>query len=129
MFTSAQVLAGLAMVSAGSAAAQNIMANPPKFSYGTPSANAPGVKSANKNGATNPSKPSLNTPINQTSVARLASINSIDDWCTFGPMPVPNNQTLGYLEETTVAYCTKPRNNARVIVSSTSHSCIHGSFH
>lgn len=29
--------------------------------------------------------PSLNTPINQTSLARLASVNSIDDWCTFGP--------------------------------------------
>lgn len=44
------------------ASAQNV----PKFQYGTPNANAPGVVGANSNGPTNPKQPSLNTPINQS---------------------------------------------------------------
>ncbi|KAJ9473825.1 Macrophage activating glycoprotein [Pseudozyma hubeiensis] len=85
----------------------------PAFTYGTANPDYPGVKSTNKNGPTNPSAPQLNTPINQTSVSRLASINSIDDWCTFAPPGT--GQPLADVEEITVAYCTKPRNNARVI--------------
>lgn len=90
--------------------------SPPAFRYGNPSPNYPGVKGTNRNGPTNPSTPQLNTPINQTSDSRLASLNSIDDWCTFGPQ-VPGT-VIGDVEGETVAYCTKPRNNARVIVSS-----------
>ncbi|KAN0062334.1 hypothetical protein ACQY0O_005216 [Thecaphora frezii] len=88
-----------------------------RFKYGTPNPNAPGVKGANKNGPTNPSKPSLNTPINQKSESRLASLNSVDDWCTFGPRD-PGTE-IGNVEGETVAYCTKPRNNARVIPDGT----------
>lgn len=92
----------------------------PAFQYGTPDPNMVGVVGRNKNGPTNPDTPKLNTPINQTSVSRLASINSIDDWCTFGPNVA--GQPLGNVEEDTVAYCTKPRNNARVIVSGDEHA-------
>lgn len=103
--------AALLVALAAGASAQSV----PPFRYGTPSANYPGVKGTNKNGPTNPSSPQLNTPINQTSNSRLASVNSIDDWCTFGP-EVPGT-IIGNVEGETVAYCTKPRNNARVIVS------------
>lgn len=91
-------------------------ASPAPFSYGTPTPDFWGVQGRGKNGPTNPDEPQLNTAVNQTSDSRLASINSIDDWCTFGPSPINNTDTLGDLEQTTVAYCTKPRNNARVIV-------------
>lgn len=90
--------------------------SPAPFSYGKADNSYWGVKGRGKNGPTNPDEPSLNTAINQTSVARLASLNSVDDWCTFGPEPLNNTDTMGDLEATTVAYCTKPRNNARVIV-------------
>lgn len=40
--------------------------NLPKFQYGTPNANAPGVVAVDANGPTNPKAPSLNTPINQS---------------------------------------------------------------
>ncbi|CAO1629330.1 unnamed protein product [Sympodiomycopsis kandeliae] len=118
--TSAFAVAG-ALFAAGFASAQDTQSaagsnNVPKFQYGTPNPNAPGVVGANKNGPTNPKAPSMNTPINQTSDARLASINSIDDWCTFGP---PTQTTIGDIEGETVAYCTKPRNNARVIPDGT----------
>ena len=89
----------------------------PKFTYGTPSPNYPGVVAKGKMGKTNPQEPKMNTPINQNSMARLASVNSIDDWCTFGP-PGPDKQ-LGDVEQETVAWCTKPRNNARVIPDGT----------
>ncbi|WFD33833.1 hypothetical protein MCUN1_000653 [Malassezia cuniculi] len=89
----------------------------PKFTYGTPDPNYPGVVATGPNGPTNPNKPTLNTPVNQSSEARLATINSVDDWCTFGPMD--NSEPLGNVEDRTVAYCTKPRNNARVIPDGT----------
>lgn len=91
-------------------------ASPAPFQYGTPSHNYLGVQGRGSNGPTNPDQPSLNTPINQSSDARLATLNSVEDWCTFGPEPLNNTDTMGDLEATTVAYCTKPRNNARVIV-------------
>ncbi|KAK0548402.1 hypothetical protein OC861_000547 [Tilletia horrida] len=107
-----------AVAGASMATAQNTTdANPPAFSYGTPSGTYPGVRSSKANGATNPSTPSLNTPINQTSMARLASINSVDDWCTFGPPGT--GEMMGDIEGETVAWCTKARNNARVIPDGT----------
>ncbi|WFD42762.1 hypothetical protein MPSI1_001412 [Malassezia psittaci] len=92
-------------------------ADVPKFAYGTPSPRYPGVVATGKNGPTNPSKPSLGTPVNQTSISRLVSINSVDDWCTFGPKD--SSQELGSVEEEVVAYCTKPRNGARIIPDGT----------
>ncbi|EPQ30967.1 uncharacterized protein PFL1_01156 [Pseudozyma flocculosa PF-1] len=111
-------LVGLAAMANGAAAAASAdSANPPKFSYGNPSPNYPGVQSTAKNGPTNPKAPQLNTPINQQSDARLVSINSVTDWCTFGPPG--NDQPIGNVEGETVAYCTQPRNNARVIPDGT----------
>ncbi|PWY98705.1 hypothetical protein BCV70DRAFT_201499 [Testicularia cyperi] len=107
----AAAVAGLMAVAGASA--QSV----PAFSYGTPSSNAPGVRGTNSNGPTNPKAPSLNTPINQNSNSRLASVNSIDDWCTFGPLEA--GTIIGNVEGETVAYCTKPRNNARVIPDGT----------
>ncbi|SPO28765.1 uncharacterized protein UTRI_04643 [Ustilago trichophora] len=107
------IVGATVLASALAVSAQSTSSNPPPFQYGTPNPDAPGVKSTNRNGPTNPTAPQLNTPINQTSVSRLASINSIDDWCTFGPPGT--GQPLADVEEITVAYCTKPRNNARVI--------------
>lgn len=87
------------------------------FDFGDPSPDYPGVVAQDPSGPTNPEKPEMDTPINQTSVARLASINSVDDWCTFGPLD-PDVE-IGEQEERVVAYCTKPRNNARVIPDGT----------
>jgi hypothetical protein len=71
-----------------------------------------------------------NTPINQSSDARLLTINSIDvtteptacliarslvrpqDFCLFAP---PTFANISDSETEEVAWCTKPRNNARVI--------------
>ncbi|AFR92907.1 immunoreactive mannoprotein MP88 [Cryptococcus neoformans C23] len=64
-------------------------------------------------GPTNPPEPTLGTPINQTSYARLLSLNAIDDFCLFAP-PVPNS-VIGETEAEEVAWCVQPRNNARVI--------------
>ncbi|CCF48733.1 hypothetical protein NDA11_000530 [Ustilago hordei] len=89
----------------------------PPFRYGTPNPNAPGVRGVNRNGPTNPSTPQLNTPVNQTSLSRLATLNSVDDWCTYGPMEP--GTIIGNVEGEVVAYCTKPRNNARVIPDGT----------
>lgn len=89
----------------------------PAFRYGSPNANAAGVRGTGSIGPTNPRTASLNTAVNQTSDSRLASINSIDDWCTFGPQVAGTE--IGNVEGETVAYCTKPRNNARVIPDGT----------
>ncbi|KAF5319149.1 hypothetical protein D9619_008507 [Psilocybe cf. subviscida] len=59
----------------------------------------PGVLGTGTMGPTNPPQPTLGTPINQNSMARLLSVNSIDT-----------------IE---VAWCTKPRNNARLIPDGT----------
>ncbi|KAF7290795.1 hypothetical protein MIND_01320500 [Mycena indigotica] len=67
-------------------------------------------------GVTNPPAPTLGTRINQTSMARLLTLNSIDDFCLFAP-PVLANISDTETEE--VAWCTKPRNNARVIPDGT----------
>lgn len=55
--------------------------------------------------------------MNQNSNSRLISINSVDDWCTFAPKN--DKKEIGDVEESVVAYCTKPRNNARVIPDGT----------
>ncbi|TIB01304.1 hypothetical protein E3P96_02434 [Wallemia ichthyophaga] len=68
-------------------------------------------------GTTNPPEATMGTDLNQTSVARLVSINSIDDFCFFGPKEA--NVTIGDTEDEQVAWCTKPRNNARVIPDGT----------
>ena len=102
-----------ALIAVAGASAQSV----PPFRYGTPNPNAPGVKGVNSNGPTNPRAPSLNTPINQLSESRLASVNSVDDWCTFGPKDA--GTVIGNVEAEVVAYCTKPRNNARVIPDGT----------
>lgn len=100
----------------GLASAQTSNTNVPKFNYGTANPNMIGVKGRNKNGPTNPAAPSLGTPINQTSEARLVSVNSVDDWCTFSS---PDGKAIADTESYTVAYCTKARNNARVIPDGT----------
>lgn len=64
-------------------------------------------------GTTNPPQATMPTAINQTSYSRLLSVNSIDDFCIFAP-PEPG-VTIGDSEAYEVAWCTQPRNNARVI--------------
>ncbi|WVQ77619.1 hypothetical protein IAR50_007307 [Cryptococcus sp. DSM 104548] len=72
------------------------------------------------NGPTNPDTPEfypLGSYINQTSLSRLISLNSVDDFCLWGP---PEKGTgvdteIGTVEPVVVAYCTKPRNGARLI--------------
>ncbi|KAE8219371.1 hypothetical protein CF319_g6924 [Tilletia indica] len=102
---------------ASTSAAAASAASPSAYVYGKVSSNYPGVRSTQKNGPTNPKNPSLGTPINQQSESRLASVNSVDDWCTFGPGAT--GQDIGDIEAETVAWCTKARNNARVIPDGT----------
>ena len=59
----------------------------------------------------------MGTDVNQDSEARLVSVNSIDDFCFFGPKD--SGATIGETEGEQVAWCTKPRNNARVIPDGT----------
>lgn len=77
-----------------------------------------GVIATGTNGATNPPEPTLGTAINQTSDARLLSVNSVDDFCLFAP-PGPHPENIGNSETYEVAWCTQPRNNARVIPDGT----------
>lgn len=72
----------------------------PAFNYGTPSTSANGVVAQGSMGPTNPAEPMLGTPINQTSDARLVSVNSIDDWCLFGP---DTSRVIADIEGETVA--------------------------
>ncbi|KIK58594.1 hypothetical protein GYMLUDRAFT_227867 [Collybiopsis luxurians FD-317 M1] len=67
-------------------------------------------------GTTNPPEPTTGTAINQTSDARLLSINAIDDWCIFAP---PELQDIADSETYEVAWCTQSRNDARVIPDGT----------
>ncbi|KAF8151506.1 hypothetical protein B0H34DRAFT_131947 [Crassisporium funariophilum] len=75
-----------------------------------------GVIATGTQGPTNPPQPTLGTAINQTSMARLLSINSVDDFCLFAP---PTPQAIADSETLEVAWCTKPRNNARLIPDGT----------
>ncbi|KAF7290790.1 hypothetical protein MIND_01319900 [Mycena indigotica] len=72
-----------------------------------------GVIATGTMGVTNPPKPTMGTPVNQQSMARLISLNAVDDFCLFAP-PEPNSE-IGETEDREVAWCTKPRNNARLI--------------
>ncbi|TIB96283.1 hypothetical protein E3Q18_03207 [Wallemia mellicola] len=80
-------------------------------------ANAPDVVASGTMGVTNPPAPTMGTDVNQSSEARLVSINSIDDFCFFGPKEA--GKTIGDTEAEQVAWCTQPRNNARVIPDGT----------
>ncbi|KAL1747735.1 hypothetical protein HDZ31DRAFT_31150 [Schizophyllum fasciatum] len=76
-----------------------------------------GVLASGTMGPMNPPSATAGTPVNQTSGSRLVSINSIDDFCLFGP-PDPNT-VIGDSEAYEVAWCTQPRNNARIIPDGT----------
>ncbi|KAF9468666.1 hypothetical protein BDZ94DRAFT_1279735 [Collybia nuda] len=76
----------------------------------------PGVIATGTQGVTNPPKPTMGTAINQTSMARLLSVNSVDDFCLFAP---PTMQNISDSETFEVAWCTKQRNNARLIPDGT----------
>ncbi|KAF7340809.1 hypothetical protein MSAN_02110100 [Mycena sanguinolenta] len=113
-----------------------------------------GVIATGTQGVTNPPVPTIPTTINQTSVARLLSLNSIDDFCLFAPPELcvthlahPRNGLIltifrvqtplgtprygschnaftqwsyrNVFETEEVAWCTQPRNNARLIPDGT----------
>ncbi|KAJ7185202.1 hypothetical protein C8R46DRAFT_981726 [Mycena filopes] len=75
-----------------------------------------GVIATGTQGATNPPVPTFPTAIDQSSFSRLISIQSIDDFCIFAP---PNFDEISNTEGVEVAWCTQPRNNARVIPDGT----------
>lgn len=54
-----------------------------------------GVIATGTQGVTNPPVPTMPTTINQTSMARLLSLNSIDDFCIFAP---PSLNTISETE-------------------------------
>jgi len=78
---------------------------------------APGVVATGTQGPTNPPQATMPTIINQTSISRLLSVNSIDDFCLFAPPTGP--AAISDTETEEVAWCTMPRNNARVIPDGT----------
>jgi hypothetical protein len=63
------------------------------------------VTASGTQGPTNPPKATMGTAVNQTSMARLLSLNSINDWCVFGP-PEPNS-VIGDTEAFEVAWCMR----------------------
>ncbi|AFR98238.2 glycoprotein [Cryptococcus neoformans C23] len=72
------------------------------------------------NGATNPETPEfapIGSYVNQSSDSRLISLNGVDDFCLWGPLNMSGGAAnlIGNIEPEVVAYCTKPRNNARLI--------------
>ncbi|KAJ3718584.1 hypothetical protein DFJ43DRAFT_1005763 [Lentinula guzmanii] len=75
-----------------------------------------GVVATGTMGTTNPPEPTLGTSLNQTSYARLLSVNSVDDWCIFAP---PESQDIADSETIEVAWCSQARNDARVIPDGT----------
>ncbi|KAJ7752423.1 hypothetical protein DFH07DRAFT_521225 [Mycena maculata] len=75
-----------------------------------------GVIATGTQGVTNPPVPTAPTAINQTSMARLLSLNSVDDFCIFAP---PYQANISDTEQIEVAWCTQARNNARVIPDGT----------
>ncbi|KAF7333444.1 hypothetical protein MVEN_02360400 [Mycena venus] len=76
-----------------------------------------GVVATGTQGTTNPPTATMPTTINQKSMARLLSVNSIDDFCLFAPPTGPS--AIADTETEEVAWCTMPRNNARVIPDGT----------
>ncbi|CAK9785271.1 hypothetical protein CC85DRAFT_285338 [Cutaneotrichosporon oleaginosum] len=77
------------------------------------------------NGDTNPAAPEflpIGAQVNQTSMSRLLSLNGIDDFCLYGPPEEGPDSLIGNVEPIVVAYCTKPRNQARLIPDGAIHS-------
>jgi len=75
-----------------------------------------GIVATGKNGPTNPDKPEflpVGAQVNQTSMSRLLTVNSVDDFCLYAPPEPGPDSTIGNTEGEVVAWCTKPRNNAR----------------
>ncbi|ODN73068.1 hypothetical protein L202_08463 [Cryptococcus amylolentus CBS 6039] len=78
------------------------------------------VTASYPNGPTNPDAPAfypVGSYVNQTSLSRLISLNSVDDFCLWGPPEKGSGveTEIGTVEPVVVAYCTKPRNGARLI--------------
>ena len=61
-----------------SSAASKAKSSSPPFNYGNPSQDYDGVVDYDAKGT-----PKLDTPVNQTSVSRMATVNSLDDFCMF----------------------------------------------
>ncbi|GMK59609.1 hypothetical protein CspeluHIS016_0802150 [Cutaneotrichosporon spelunceum] len=77
------------------------------------------------NGDTNPAKPDfypVGAQVNQTSMSRLLTLNGVDDFCLYGPPEEGPDSLIGNVEPIVVAYCSKPRNNARLIPDGAIHS-------
>jgi len=75
------------------------------------------VTATGPNGPTNPSAPAfaqVGSKVDPASMSRLISLNSVNDFCVFGP-PTKDNEPIGNIEEKVVAYCSQPRNGARII--------------
>lgn len=84
-----------------------------------------GVIATFPNGRTNPPEPFLaavGSLVNQTSDSRLVTLNSVDDFCLFGPPEPGPDSTISNIEATAVAYCTQARNGARLIPDGIIHS-------
>jgi hypothetical protein len=81
------------------------------------------VTATGPNGPTNPNTPSfaqVGSTVDQNSNSRLLSVNAIDDFCLYGPEQA--GPEIGEVEHSVVAWCTKPRNNARLIPDGTIRS-------
>ncbi|GHJ89745.1 hypothetical protein NliqN6_6147 [Naganishia liquefaciens] len=84
-----------------------------------------GVVATFPNGATNPDAPAfaeVGSIVNQTSYARLLTLNSIDDFCLFGPPEPGPDSLVGNVEPIVTAFCLQARNEARLIPDGTIHS-------
>ncbi|WVQ95492.1 hypothetical protein IAU59_002589 [Kwoniella sp. CBS 9459] len=68
-------------------------------------------------GTTNPPQATLGTTVDASSMARLVSLNAIDDFCLFAPPEA--NSVIGETEGEEVAWCVQARNNARQIPDGT----------
>jgi len=80
------------------------------------------VTATGTNGPTNPAAPTFaasGSTVNQTSYSRLVSLNNVNDFCLFGPPVAGAGSEIGNLEAEVVAYCTQPRNGARLIPDGT----------
>lgn len=109
-----------AILSAAAAMAQNSTGN----STGG-SVSQTGVVATFPNGVTNPAAPALaevGSIVNQTSYSRLLSLNSVDDFCLFGPPEAGPDSLIGNVEPIVVAYCSLARNGARIIPDGTLQS-------
>ncbi|ORY31050.1 hypothetical protein BCR39DRAFT_571881 [Naematelia encephala] len=77
------------------------------------------VTATGPNGPTNPEAPSflpVGSLVDQSaSFSRLLSLNGLDDFCLFAPPEAGPDSLIGNVEAIAVAYCTKPRNAARII--------------